>query len=116
MIMTTIIIRRNSENSYRGFTCMGHAGYAKRRLFCTEPDILCAAISVLVISTVNSLEELAGEELSVSQNEETGFLKCDFLKPLHENSVILMDSMVMSLQKLSKEYGNKYLQVNFEEV
>ena len=114
--MTTVIIRKDNENSYRGFTCMGHAGYAKRRLFGAEPDILCAAISALVISTMNSLEELAGEKLLVSQNEETGFIKCDFTEPLHENSVILMDSMVLSLQNLSKEYGEKYLQVNFEEV
>jgi len=114
--MTTVVIRRDNKNLYRGFTCMGHAGYAKRRLFGTEPDILCAAISVLVISTMNSLEELAGEELSVSQNEETGFIKCDFAGPLHENSVILMDSMVLSLQNLSKKYGERYLQVNFEEV
>lgn len=95
---------------------MGHAGYAKRRLFGTEPDILCAAISALIISTMNALEELAGETLLVSQNEETGFIKCDFSGPLHEKSAILMDFLVLSLQNLSKQYGERYLQVNFEEV
>ena len=44
--MTTIIIRKNHEGIYRGFYCMGHAEYAKKRLFGKEPDILCAAISV----------------------------------------------------------------------
>ncbi|MFQ9032883.1 MAG: ribosomal-processing cysteine protease Prp [Waltera sp.] len=51
--MTTIIIRKDHEGIYRGFYCMGHAGYAKKRLFGTEPDILCAAISVLVQSTID---------------------------------------------------------------
>ena len=72
--MTTVVICRDKEGSYRGFYCMGHAGYAKRG----RPDILCAAISALTIGTVNSLEELAKERLTVTQNEETGFLKCDF--------------------------------------
>jgi hypothetical protein len=114
--MTTIVIRKDNKKTYRGFTCMGHAGYAKRRLFGKEPDILCAAISALIISTMNSLEELAGESLNVTSNEETGFIKCDFENELHDNSVFLMDSLVFSLQNLSKEYGEKYLQVKFEEV
>ncbi len=51
---------------------MGHAEYAKAG----EPDVLCAAISALTIGTVNSLEQLAGERLSVTADEKTGFLKC----------------------------------------
>ena len=46
---------------------MGHAGYAKGR----KPDILCAAISVLTIGTVNSLKDLAGEH-SDDYRAETG--------------------------------------------
>jgi uncharacterized protein YsxB (DUF464 family) len=95
---------------------MGHAGYAKKRLFGHEPDILCAAISALVIGTMNSLQELAGEQLTATFNEETGFIKCDFDSVLQDKSVFLLDSLVFSLQNLSKEYGEKYLQVNFEEV
>lgn len=91
---------------------MGHAGYAKRG----RPDILCAAISALTIGTINSLEELAGERLSVTENEQTGFLKCDFESVLQEKSSFLMDSMVFSLENISREYGGKYLQVKFEEV
>ena len=91
---------------------MGHAEYAKRG----KPDILCAAISALTIGAINSLEELAGEQLAVTTNEKTGFLKCDFESVLQEKSIFLMDSMVFSLENLSKEYGETYLQVKFEEV
>ncbi|MBE5883355.1 MAG: ribosomal-processing cysteine protease Prp [Lachnospiraceae bacterium] len=114
--MTTIIIRKDNNNAYKGFICMGHAEYARKRLFGKSPDILCSAISVLVISTINSLEELAGEKLSVASNEETGFIKCDFEGILQEKSIFLMDSMVFSLENLSKKYGEQYLQVKFEEV
>ena len=91
---------------------MGHAEYARPG----EPDVVCAAISALTIGTINSLEELAGERLSVSQDEQTGFLKCDFESALQEKSNFLMESMVFSLENISREYGREYLQVKIEEV
>ena len=91
---------------------MGHAGYAGKN----KPDILCAAISALVIGTINSLEELAGEKLTVKTDEATGFIRCDFQGALQEKSSFLVDSMIFILEGLSREYGEKYLQVRFEEV
>ena len=110
--MTTVVICKDQSGSYRSFYCMGHAEYAKPG----KPDILCAAVSALTIGTINSLEELAGEKLTIAQNEETGFLPCDFKSVLQEKSVFLLDSMVFSLENLSREYGVRYLQVKFEEV
>jgi hypothetical protein len=111
--MTTIEITKNENGAYRQIVCMGHAGYAKR-----GGDIVCAAISVLVISTINALEDLAGEHFEAVTNEETGFMRFDFPQdaPLQEKSVFLLDAMVYSLENLSKEYGKKYLQVKFKEV
>ncbi len=117
--MTTVIVYKNSEKQYKGFVCMGHAGFAKKSLFSRKPDVLCAGISTLVINTINSLEELTGEKSNMQEttNEETGFIKCDFEKPLtNEKSIILLEAMVLGLEKLSEEYGTKYLQVKFEEV
>ena len=91
---------------------MGHAGYAKPG----KPDILCASISTLVINTINALEELAGEPMQVSDNEETGFIQCIFERDLQDNSTFLVDAMVFGLQQLTATYGEKYLTVKFEEV
>lgn len=115
--MTTITIRKRN-GSYREILCMGHAGYAKRFLWHREPDILCAAISALVISTMNGLEQLAGEEFESTVNEETGFMRFVFGSehPLREASVFSLDSMVYSLERLSEQYGQQYLQINTEEV
>ncbi len=116
--MTTITIYKKSNQEYKGFVCMGHADYAKSFLFRKQPDILCASISVLVINTINSLEELTGEKenMSVDTNEETGFIKCDFTAPINEKSALLLDSMVFGLINISESYGEQYLQVKFEEV
>ncbi len=116
--MTTVIIYRNSNQEYKGFVCMGHADFAKKRLFSKEPDILCASISTLVINTINAFEELAGEadKLSVTTNVETGFIKCDFNSSINEKAVLLLEAMILGLNTLEKDYGEKYLQVKFEEV
>ena len=56
--MTNIIIRKNTDGEYRGFKLEGHAGsgeYGK--------DIVCAAISILSINTVNSLEKFSINKL-----------------------------------------------------
>ena len=110
--MTTVTIQRDHNQTYKGFICIGHADYARKK----QPDILCAAISAIVIGTVNSLEELAGEKLIVATDEETGFIRCDFQGVLQEKSSFLVDSMIFTLENLSREYGKKYLQVKFEEV
>ncbi len=108
----------NREGCYRQIVCMGHAEYARKHLFYKEPDILCSAISVLLIGTMNSLEELAGEQFETAANERDGFLKYTFSseRPLQEKSNFLLDSMVFNLEMLSREYGEKYLQVKFKEV
>ncbi len=111
-IMTTVVICKSQNSSYCGFYCMGHAGYAKKG----KPDILCAAISALTIGTINSLEVLAGERMKVTSDDTTGFLKCEFEGILQEKSSFLVDSMIFCLENLSREYGEKYLRVKFEEV
>ena len=109
--MTTVIIRKSKQSEYKSFTCMGHAGYGKY-----PNDIVCAAISVLVINTINSLEELALEEMDCTTNEETGFIQCVFVNPLSEKGTLLMDSLVLGLSHIEKEYGSKYFKLTFEEV
>ena len=117
--MTTVIIIKNSKQQYKGFICDGHADYAKKKYFFKQPDILCSSISTLVISTINSLEKLAGELDNMVQDvdEKDGRISCQFKTPItNEKSIVLLDAMVLGLSELSKEYGSEYLQVKFEEV
>ena len=43
---------------YLDFLSKGHAGYAEE-----GQDIVCAAVSALIITTVNSLEEFTEEQI-----------------------------------------------------
>ena len=110
--MTKITCYRTAAGDYAGFTCDGHAGYAE-----AGEDIVCAAVSVLVINTINSLEEIAGEPMQVETDEEAGLIRCNFTcRPLREASGVLMDSLVLGLTHIEKEYGKKYCELRFEEV
>ncbi len=111
--MTTIEVVTDKDGAYRQIICMGHAGYADY-----GKDVVCAAISVEVIGTMNALQALAGEQVTETVNEESGFMKFDFSRevPLQEKSVFLLDSMIYTLENLSRQYGEKYLQVKYKEV
>lgn len=109
--MTLITISKNQNGSYKKLICKGHSGFAK-----AGKDIVCASVSVLVINTINALEDLGKESFETISNEEDGFIRCDFSHPLQERSIFLLDVMVYGLLNIQKEYGDKYLQVKFEEV
>ena len=109
--MTTIVIKKTSNGEYNRITCMGHSGYAD-----AGSDIVCAALSVLVINTINSIEELTQVQIEVNTNEETGFIDCHFVSDVSGQSQLLVDSLILGLNGIVNNYGKKYLELRFEEV
>ena len=109
--MTHISVYRTKEGKYRGITCIGHAGYAD-----SGEDIVCAAVSALVINTNNSLEKLAGITPAVSVNEEEGLMDLRWCADENERMQLLMDSLLLGLTGIMNQYGKTYLDLTFEEV
>ena len=109
--MTTITIIKSRNGNYKRVICEGHAGFAD-----AGSDVVCSAISMLVINTINSLDELTNAPMEVSSNEENGFIDCLFTESLNEGSILLLDSMILGLQNVVSEYGTKYLKLKFKEV
>ena len=109
--MTHVSIIKTRNGEYKGFNCIGHSGYAD-----AGEDIVCAAISVLVINTINSLDQLAGQKIKLVTNEEEGLIDCRFEKNINEKSKLLLDSMVLGLGEIKKQYGKTFIDLTFEEV
>ena len=109
--MTKITIFQNQNDEYLAFSCLGHAGFAD-----SGEDIVCAGISVLVINTINAIDEFTSEEVAVNQDEETGLISLRFSKPAGHDAELLMKSMVLGLQGIQNNYGNEYLILDFKEV
>ena len=72
--MITVTVSKKN-NSYVSFTSKGHAGYAEEGY-----DIICAAVSALIINTVNSLEQLTGDQIQAEESD--GFVSFSFVKPV----------------------------------
>ena len=109
--MTTVTIYKSDSDSYKGFTCDGHAGFA---IF--GKDIVCASSSMLVINTLNSLEVLTHESMKVNTDEKSGYIDCVFDHEISEQSKLLIDSMILGLKSIAEQYGKKYVRLKFEEV
>lgn len=105
-------IIRKSPDGYAGFEITGHAGHSDK-----GQDIVCAAVSVLCINCVNSVEELAGDETEVS--EADGHLICRFPAGLTASGKLLVDSMICGLTAVAESYngepGGPFIETVFEE-
>ena len=109
--MTKVTIYNNLENECVGFRVLGHAGYAE-----AGEDIVCAAISILVINTMNAIEQFTDAKFSQTADEQEGLIEFRISKPTKETT-LLLNSMILGLQTLEddKIYGN-YIDLIFEEV
>ena len=108
--MTKVIIYK-SKNQFSGFKCLGHAGYSEY-----SRDIVCASVSVLVINTLNSIEQFTGDKFSVNMDEKSGLIECSFSDNISPDTVLLMNAMILGLTEIKKQYGKTYIDLKFEEV
>ena len=61
--MINITVKKRN-GSYLDFLSRGHAGYAEE-----GQDIVCAAVSALIVTTVNSLDEFTEDEIEVREDD-----------------------------------------------
>lgn len=107
--MTKITFFKENGN-YTGLVADGHAGYADE-----GQDIICAAISVLITTTINALDEINHEEIDLGMNESEGYLMFKILTRKDPSSQVLMKALVLGLESIQNEYGSKYCLVDYKE-
>ena len=107
--MINITVKKRN-GSYLDFLSRGHAGYAEE-----GQDIVCAAVSALIITTVNSLDEFTDEKIEVG--EDDGYVSIHFkTNPNTERGKLLMYSLILGLTEIEHSYNNRYLAVKVKEV
>ncbi|MFV0529680.1 MAG: ribosomal-processing cysteine protease Prp [Lachnospiraceae bacterium] len=106
--MITITIDK-SKGAYRLLESKGHAGYSEY-----GSDIVCAAVSVLLINAVNSIETYTQADIEYSMEE--GFLSLRFLGTAGPEATLLMDSLVLGLESIETHYGKKHIHIQIKEV
>ena len=98
------------DGTFQGFHSQDHAGYSAE-----GQDIVCAAVSALVINFVNSLDELTDDHYRIDVNQEDAEIDVVFTEELSEEGSLLLRSLILGLTSVEEEHG-QYLDVIFKEV
>ncbi|MHC9536886.1 ribosomal-processing cysteine protease Prp [Dellaglioa sp. BT-FLS60] len=100
--MIRVVISRRDAKIIDAFEITGHADSGEY-----GQDIVCAAVSVLTINTINSLTELAKMNPGVLMDEENGgLMKVKLLESEIVNSTgqLFLESLVLGLQSIEQNY------------
>lgn len=107
--MIKISLHYNNQGDLWRFVLDGHAGYADH-----GQDIVCAAVSMIVINTINSIDSFTEEPSLLSQDEEEGYIDCTFrdikVNKGSQEAILLLKSMVLGLRSIKEQYG-EYIQI-----
>jgi uncharacterized protein len=109
MISVTI---HKTNDLYDGFVVSGHSDYSE-----IGTDIVCAAVSILSYTALNSMSLVGGiceSDVSYDVEEDTGFLKIKTQKNNEKTDVIYRNFLV-GIKLLLEDYNN-YITLNYEEV
>lgn len=83
-----------------GFTVSGHSGYSE-----SGSDIVCAAVSAMVMLVCNTITEKFGENASVSVNDKSGSVTLEFEKQIpSQHALLIIEALKDELTILSQEY------------
>jgi uncharacterized protein YsxB (DUF464 family) len=105
--MINVSIKKNAQDLITGFSMSGHAGYSEY-----GSDVVCAAVSAIVINTINSIENFTSDRFYLNQDEKNGIIELNMTLPMSENASLLLNSMVLGLQGIIEEYTDKYIELN----
>ena len=110
--MTEITFYQTETGDIIGFRSEGHSGYADQ-----GEDIVCAAISALVINTINSINELTDDEMDVDIDEDEGYIDASFFDTPGKEAQLLLKSLALGLTNMEDDEAvTEFIDVIFEEV
>lgn len=107
--MITVTVSKNSDGVYNRICMEGHAGYAAY-----GQDIVCAAVSVLFINTINAIEKFTDDTIEVEQHTETDQIILHLTSSISDESKLLIASLILGLQGVEEEYSDDYVRVIFQ--
>lgn len=109
--MITVIVSKGKTGDYKRIEVCGHAMFSEY-----GKDIVCAAVSVLTLNTLNSIEVFCGDAFDAEEDEKTGRLVARFHDKLGGDATLLLNSLLLGLDGIKEEYGEKYITILRQEV
>ena len=91
--MISVTVECDRKKRIRAFTATDHG-----------KSEVCAAVSLMVLNTVNSIEALTDEPFSTDFYEEGGLLRFIMENPPKQKSRLLLESMLLGLRQVKDKY------------
>ena len=105
--MIEIRIKRDSNSGIIGFKVSGHAFFAD-----AGKDIVCAAVSVLTINTLNAIESFLPEDnIDVTVDKDHGFIEARISGDPSDGLGLLLDTFHLGVKSIEEKYGSSYVKV-----
>jgi len=97
-----------------GFRIYGHSGLFSRLVYkikkvlskdkaINSKDYICSAVSAVSYMTIIGLTEICGKKVIYKIND-SGFMECFLKEEPDRNSIILMESLKETLNRIDREY------------
>ena len=67
-------------------------------------------------NTINSIDELTSAEFDLETEQETGEIRFSLHRPASDDADLLIQSLILGLKGIQKDYGDEYLVLDFKEV
>ncbi|MEG1716659.1 MAG: ribosomal-processing cysteine protease Prp [Lachnospiraceae bacterium] len=110
--MIKVTILKNSKHECVGFKAVGHAGANIK-----GQDIVCAAASVLIINTINSIDKFSPDETTMVSDDEDGIIDYSINGNPSDESTLLLKAMILGLEEMANDENyEQYIDMTFEEV
>lgn len=111
--MIKVIVKKNKKDVPYEFNISGHAGYDV-----SGRDIICSAVSVLAINTINSMQTFCKDKINVNIDNKSAtiIIKLPTIKDEIESTelCVLSKSLFLGLTEVSTEYGKRFIEIKEE--
>ena len=110
--MINVSFKRNENGDPIAFRMCGHAGYDE-----SGHDIICAAVSALMINFVNSVEALTKDRFVVEEKDEAkGLISFSFKGNPSSKGLLLIKSFELGVRTIREENCKKFIRIKDWEV
>ena len=99
-MMITATVLKDRNGICRGFSVKGHALFDEK-----GKDIVCSAVSILTINTVNSIEQFTDVPFTCKTDDG---IDVTFEKDPDEKAGLLIDSYLLGLKGIGEEYSQYF--------
>lgn len=108
--MINVVIKKNKEDIPYYYEVSGHAGYDN-----SGKDIVCAAVSMLMITIANSMEQNTKDEVIIKENEKEAKITIE-MPTIKDNKasselITLSKTLYLGINEVNEKYKNKYIKV-----